>query len=145
MSRTPQIFSMNEHMTIEDHLKFMKIAIECSAMSMHYNFGGPFGAVIVRDGLIIAREGNTVLRDHDATAHAEIQAIRAACRELNTSDLSECILYTSAEPCAMCMGAIYWSNIKTVYYANTCEDTEKAGFKDIACHQEVLKPVEERR
>jgi len=110
----------------------MKIAIEESKVnSMNdYKKGGPFGAAIVKDGKIIARAHNTVIESNDATAHAEINAIRQASKILNTNDLSDCILYTSAEPCPMCLSAIIWANIKTVYYGCTRNDAGEIGFRD---------------
>ena len=95
-----------------------------------YKDGGPFGAVIVKDGEIIAKAHNTVLASNDPTAHAEVNCIRKAGQVLGTYDLSGCILYTSAEPCPMCLSAIIWANIKTVYYANTKEDAAKINFRD---------------
>ena len=110
----------------------MKIAIEESKVnSMNdYKKGGPFGAAIVKDGKIIARAHNTVIESNDATAHAEINAIRQASKILNTNDLSDCILYTSAEPCPMCLSAIIWANIKEIYYANTRKDADDIGCRD---------------
>lgn len=96
----------------------------------NYQSGGPFGAVIEKDGKIIARGHNTVLSSKDPTAHAEINTIRKAAEVLGTHDLSGCSLYVNAEPCPMCLSAIIWANIKTVYFANTKEDTEKIGFRD---------------
>ena len=110
----------------------IKKAIEESKINLANNFknGGPFGAVIVKDGRIISIEHNTVIESKDATAHAEINAIRNASKKLNTHDLSGCILYTSAEPCPMCLSAIIWANIKKVYYANTKKDANDIGFRD---------------
>lgn len=110
----------------------MKLAIEESKInsSNHYKNGGPFGAVIVKNGEIIAKAHNTVIESVDATAHAEINAIRQASKVLNTNDLSDCILYTSAEPCPMCLSAIIWANIKEIYYANTRKDADDIGFRD---------------
>lgn len=107
-------------------------AIEESRYNLknNYNNGGPFGAVIVCNGKIICSCHNTVVESHDATAHAEINAIRTASKILNTHDLSNCILYTSAEPCPMCLSAIIWSNIKEVYYCNTKKDADEIGFRD---------------
>ena len=112
--------------------EFMKIAIEESKInaSNNYRKGGPFGAVIVKDDEIIATAHNTVIESVDATAHAEVNAIRLASKNLNTHDLSNCILYTSAEPCPMCLSAIIWANIKEVYYANTKRDVDEIGFRD---------------
>lgn len=112
--------------------KFMNIAIEeaCKNNKNDFNFGGPFGAVIVKDGKIISKCTNTVILSHDATAHAEINAIRKASKKLKTHDLSGCVLYTSCFPCPMCLSAIMWSNIKSVYYFNTKEDASLIGFRD---------------
>lgn len=110
----------------------MKKAIEESKTNIVNNFknGGPFGAVIVKNGKIISTAHNTVIESKDATAHAEINAIRDASKKLNTHDLNGCILYTSAEPCPMCLSAIIWANIKKVYYANTKKDANDIGFRD---------------
>lgn len=96
----------------------------------NYKKGGPFGAAIVKDGKIIASAHNTVIEDKDATAHAEVNAIRKASKILNTHDLSGCILYTSTEPCPMCLSATIWANIKEIYYANTRKDADGIGFRD---------------
>lgn len=110
----------------------MLIAIEESKANSinNYKDGGPFGAVIVKDGKIISKGHNTVIKSKDATAHAEVNAIRKASEVLGTHDLSGCTLYTSAEPCPMCLSAIIWANIKKVYYANTKEDANNIGFRD---------------
>ena len=111
--------------------KFMKMAKECAQHGVSYNEGGPFGAVIVdKAGNIIAKGNNMVLANNDPTAHAEVTVIREACKKLETYDLSGCTLYTSCEPCPMCLSAIIWANIKEVYYACTREDAGKIGFRD---------------
>lgn len=110
--------------------KFMYDADELARKNLKLKHGGPFGAVIVKDGEVVASGYNNVLKDNDPTAHAEIQAIRAACKKLNTFDLTGCELYTSCYPCPMCLGAIIWANIKTVYYGNTKEDAANIGFRD---------------
>lgn len=111
--------------------KYMKKAKENAEIGIANNEGGPFGAVIVDNkGNIIANGNNKVLKDKDPTAHAEIVAIREACKILNTHNLSECTLYTSCEPCPMCLSAIIWSNIKNVYYACTKKDAADIGFRD---------------
>lgn len=112
--------------------KIMKVAIKEANKNLLTKFkdGGPFGAVIVKDNKIIARAHNTVLKSKDPTAHAEVNTIRKACKKLNTYDLEGCILYTSAQPCPMCLSAIIWSNIKEVYYANTKEAANEIGFRD---------------
>ena len=110
--------------------EFMKVAKELSEENITTNAGGPFGACIVKDGKIIGKGNNHVLLNNDPTSHAEIEAIRDACKNLNTYDLSDCELYTSCYPCPMCLSAIIWSNIKKVYYGNTKEDAESIGFRD---------------
>lgn len=116
----------------EMNKKAMKLAIEESKVNMENNYknGGPFGAVIVKNGKIIASAHNTVIENADATAHAEINAIRKASQILKTHDLSECILYVNAEPCPMCLSAIIWANIKEIYYANTRKEAGNIGFRD---------------
>jgi guanine deaminase len=112
--------------------KAIKLAIQESQINKENNYkkGGPFGAVIVKNGKIITSAHNTVIESIDPTAHAEINAIRQASMILKTNDLSECILYTSTEPCPMCLSAIIWSNIKEIYYANTKKDANDIGFRD---------------
>ena len=102
---------------------------------METGHGGPFGAVVVKDGKIVGRGHNEVIKNNDPTCHGEMQAIRDACRNLGTYDLSGCDLYTSAQPCPMCLSAIIWANIKTVYYGNTAEDTAAIGFRDDFIYQ----------
>ena len=111
---------------------FLKMAIEESKINSinDYSEGGPFGAVIVEEGQIISKAHNSVRKSKDATAHAEVNAIRLAGEKLGTFDLSGCVLYASAEPCPMCLSAIIWANIKEVYYANTKEHTAEIGFRD---------------
>ncbi len=110
--------------------KFMDVAIDLSDDNFEKNYGGPFGACIVKDGKIIGKGINRVIKDNDPTAHAEVVAIRNACKELGTHDLTGCEIYTSCYPCPMCLSAIIWSNIKKVYYANTKEDAANIGFRD---------------
>ena len=110
--------------------EFMKIAKELSDDNLKTNVGGPFGACVVKDGKIIGKGSNHVLMNNDPTAHAEIMAIRDACNNIGSYDLSDCELYTSCYPCPMCLSAIIWSNIKKVYYGNTKEDAEEIGFRD---------------
>jgi len=109
---------------------FMKIAKELSEDNLRTNVGGPFGACIVKDGKIIGKGSNHVLKNNDPTAHAEIEAIRDACSNINSYDLSGCELYTSCYPCPMCLSAIIWANIKKVYYGNAKEDAADIGFRD---------------
>ncbi len=110
--------------------EFMDVAIDLSDDNFDKNYGGPFGACVVKDGKIIGKGINRVIKDMDPTAHAEIIAIRNACKALKTHDLSGCELYTSCYPCPMCLSAIIWSNIKKVYYGNTKEDAADIGFRD---------------
>ena len=115
---------------------FMKIAKDCASHGMTKGEGGPFGAVITdKDGNIIAQGNNMVLANNDPTAHAEVTVIREACKKLGTYDLSGYILYTSCEPCPMCLSAIIWANIKTVYYGCTREDAGNIGFRDDAIYE----------
>jgi len=123
--------------------EYLQRAIELSIESVK-NGGGPFGAVIVKDGKIIAESNNTVTIDNDPTAHAEINAIRKACKELNSFDLSNCEIYTSCEPCPMCLGAIYWARISKIYYANSQNDAAKNGFDDSFIYDELNKPINKR-
>lgn len=110
--------------------KYMKRANELAKYSMDNNKGGCFGSVIVKDGVIVGEGYNTVTSDNDPTRHGEINAIKNTCKNLNTFDLSGCELYISAYPCPMCLGAIMWANIKTVYYGATAQDTGNIGFRD---------------
>ena len=110
--------------------KYMKRANELAKYSMDNNKGGCFGSVIVKDGVIVGEGYNTVTSDNDPTRHGEINAIKNTCKNMSTFDLSGCELYTSAYPCPMCLGAIMWANIKTVYYGATAEDTGNIGFRD---------------
>ena len=115
---------------VMDKIEIMQMGIDAADKSMLKNAGGPFGAVVVRDGEIIATSSNSVLADKDPTAHAEVNAIREACRALDTYDLSGCELYATGYPCPMCLGAIIWANIKKVYVCGLPEDAGKIGFRD---------------
>lgn len=108
----------------------MKLGIDKARETMMKNYGGPFGAVIVKDDKVIAIASNTTLKDNDPTAHAEINAIREACKKLNTYNLEGCSLYTTGYPCPMCLSAIIWANIKNVYYGTELEDAAEIGFRD---------------
>lgn len=112
--------------------KFMKEAIKEATKGIECNHGGPFGTVIVKDGKIISRGHNEVVKNHDATCHGEMVALRKAMKKLKTFDLAGCELYTTGEPCPMCLGAILWSNISKVYYGCNTIDTEIIGFRDEA-------------
>lgn len=110
--------------------KYMEVALKLSEDNLKSNEGGPFGACVVKDGIIIGKGSNHVISNNDPTAHAEIMAIRDACKKHNTYDLSDCELYTTCYPCPMCLSAIIWSNIKKVYYGNTKKDADNIGFRD---------------
>lgn len=125
--------------------RFMQAAIEQSFLGIQGAVGGPFGAVVVKDGQIIATGYNQVTALNDPTAHAEIVAIRSACEKLQTFQLEGCELYTSCEPCPMCMGAIYWARPARVFYANSKSDAEAAGFDDQFIEKEFLIPPAERK
>lgn len=122
----------------------MQEAIALSIEKMQAGFGGPFGAVVVKNGQIIARGFNNVTSSNDPTAHAEVDAIRKACKALGTFQLDDCELYTSCEPCPMCLGAIYWARPKVVYYGNTKAEAAQIGFDDQFIYDEIEKPLAER-
>jgi tRNA(Arg) A34 adenosine deaminase TadA len=125
--------------------KFMKRAIELSRQHMIANDGGPFGAVIVKEGKIVAEGWNRVTSSNDPTAHAEVSAIRKACENLQTYDLQGCEIYTSCEPCPMCLAAIYWARIDKIYYANTRSDAAAIEFDDEFLYQELVRPIDQRK
>ena len=110
--------------------EYMKIANELAANNLKTNHGGPFGACVVKDGKIIGKGSNNVLKNNDPTAHAEVMAIRDACKNINTYNLKDCEIYTTSYPCPLCLSAIMWSNINKVYYGNTKEDAADIGFRD---------------
>ena len=123
----------------------MREAIRLSLAKMRANQGGPFGAVVIRNGKIVGRGWNRVTSTNDPTAHAEIVAIRDACKRLKGFELDGCELYTSCEPCPMCLTAIYWARFKHVYYGNTCKDASKIAFDDDFIYREVKLPVSRRK
>ncbi len=125
--------------------EFMKRAIDLSREHMNLNHGGPFGAVIVKNGKIISEGWNQVFSSHDPTAHAEIQAIRKAAQNLNCFELTGAEIYTSCEPCPMCLAAIYWARIDKIYYANTRQDAAEISFDDDFIYQEVSKAIQDRK
>ncbi|MDE3125648.1 MAG: nucleoside deaminase [Bacteroidota bacterium] len=127
-----------------NELYYMREAIKVGMEGMMADHGGPFGCVIVKNGEIIARGCNKVLLLNDPTAHAEVTAIREACKVLNDFQLADCEIYTTCEPCPMCMGAIYWARPKKVYFANTREDAANIGFDDSFIYQEISLPVHQR-
>ena len=124
--------------------ELMRKAIELSVRNVSEG-GGPFGAVVAKDGEIIATGVNRVTAEHDPTAHAEVNAIRAAARKLGTFDLSGCEIYTSCEPCPMCLGAVYWARLDRMYYGNDKHDAAAAGFDDAFIYEELELKPEERR
>ena len=119
---------------------FMKIASEEAVAGARNNEGGPFGAVIVREGEVVARGHNEVLKNNDPTAHAEMVTIRRAAASLGRFDLSDCVLYTSCEPCPMCLSAIYWARIPTVFFGCSKEDAADIGFDDQAIYEYIRHP-----
>lgn len=123
---------------------FMKKAVDLAVENVN-NGGGPFGAVIVRDGKIIATGVNRVTPNNDPTAHAEVSAIRAACEKLGTFQLDGCEIYSSCEPCPMCLGAIYWAHIERLYYGCNQRDADKIGFSDEFIYKELALPSSERQ
>jgi guanine deaminase len=131
-------------MSVDSKLLYMDLAVEQADESVRVG-GGPFGAVIVdRNNIIIAKAHNEVVLNCDPTAHAEIQCIRYACSKMRTHDLTGCTLYSSCEPCSMCLSAIYWARIDKIYYGNTREDAKDIGFDDSFIYDEIAKPVEQR-
>jgi len=124
--------------------KFMREAIRLSIQMMRRGKGGPFGAVVVRDGKVVGRGSNQVTSANDPTAHAEIVAIREACKRLKTFQLDDCDLYTSCEPCPMCLSAIYWARLGNVFYGNTRKDAARINFDDDFIYREVALPIRKR-
>ena len=123
----------------------MREAIRLSLNKMHGDHGGPFGAVVVRNGKIVGRGWNQVTSTNDPTAHAEMVAIRDACKRLKTFQLDDCELYTSCEPCPMCLSAIYWARFQKVYYGNTRKDAKRIDFDDDLIYDEVAAPIAKRK
>ena len=124
---------------------FMARAIQLSIDNVHSGCGGPFGAVVVKDGTIIAEGSNQVTSTNDPTAHAEILAIRGACKNLGAFDLEGYEIYTSCEPCPMCLGAIYWARLSRVYFANADADASRIGFDDSLIYRELAQPLSQRK
>jgi tRNA(Arg) A34 adenosine deaminase TadA len=131
-------------MTNPDHDAFMREAADLARRNVIAGHGGPFGAVIVRGGKIVGRGTNLVTSTNDPTAHAEITAIRHACRELGTFSLAGCEIYTTCEPCPMCLAAIYWARLEKIFFANTREDAAKIGFDDDHLYREIPLPHDRR-
>lgn len=128
----------------EQDRNFMREAIRLASQSVERG-GGPFGAVIVKDGKIVAGSSNSVTINLDPTAHAEVSTIRAACKALGTFDLSGCDIYTSCEPCPMCLGAIYWAHLDRIFYANNRKDAAEIDFDDDFIYEEIAKPLDGRK
>ena len=128
----------------EQSREFMRRAVRLSAERMRKGDGGPFGAIIVNDGKVIAEGWNRVTSTNDPTAHAEVTAIRRACQALGTFSLKGCEIFTSCEPCPMCLGAVYWARLDAVYFAATRHDAARAGFDDARLYHEIALPVAER-
>ncbi len=126
------------------HLTFMTKAVKQAIEGLSKNEGGPFGCIIVKDNKIVGRGHNKVTSTNDPTAHAEVVAIRDACKNLNTFQLNDCILYTSCEPCPMCLGAIYWARPQKVYYACNQNDAANIGFDDAFIYKEIALPQNDR-
>ncbi len=129
----------------EQDKEFMRRAIELAQKGIDSNDGGPFGAIVVKDGEIIGEGCNRVTSTNDPTAHAEIVAIREACKNLNSFQLGGCVIYTSCEPCPMCLGAIYWARPKRMYFACSREDAANVGFDDRLIYEEIERPIAQRR
>jgi tRNA(Arg) A34 adenosine deaminase TadA len=123
----------------------MREAIRISRETLRHNHGGPFGAVVVQRGKIVGRGHNRVTSTNDPTAHAEVVAIRDACKRLKTFRLDNCDLYTSCEPCPMCLSAIYWARLRRVFYGNTRRDAARIAFDDDAIYREVARPISRRK
>src|SRR6266851_9999335 len=141
VSDSDRMLRMSMRPPTASQLELMRCAIALSAERMREGLGGPFGAVIARDGMVIACGHNQVTSAKDPTAHAEIMAIRRACKALDSFSLAGCEIYTSCEPCPMCLGAIYWARLDRVYYANTRADAAAIGFDDDAIYREFAKPI----
>lgn len=129
---------------MQGNAEFMRQAIALAIENVRSGRGGPFGAVVVKDGKVIATGVNRVTATNDPTAHAEVTAIRSACAELGTFQLKGCDVYTSCEPCPMCLAAIYWARCGAIYYGNTAADAAKVGFDDSFLYDEMKKPLAER-
>ena len=128
-----------------DKKQFMKEAVKAALRGMNNNEGGPFGCVIVKDGEIVGRGNNKVTSTNDPTAHAEVTAIRDACKNLDSFQLDGCEIYTSCEPCPMCLGAIYWARPDKLYFSCTREDAADIGFDDDFIYKEIPLPIHERK
>ena len=129
---------------MEGEARFMRMAIDLATSNVVSGAGGPFGAVIVKDGEVVATGANHVTASNDPTAHAEVTAIRNAAKALGSFELTGCVIYSSCEPCPMCLGAIYWARCEALYFAGTAQDAADAGFDDSFLYDEVRKGIGER-
>ena len=125
--------------------EFMRKALEVAREHSFKLEGGPFGAVVVKEGKVISEGWNTVTSDNDPTCHAEVNAIRKACKKLNTYDLSGCEIYSSTEPCPMCLGTVYWAKLSALYFGNARQDAARIGFDDEFIYEELNKNISERK
>jgi guanine deaminase len=132
-------------MNMKSENDFLQLAIQLATENVRSGVGGPFGAVVVRNGEVVSTGVNRVTADNDPTAHAEVNAIREACKAMGTFQLPGCVLYTSCEPCPMCLGAIYWVRLDKVVYGNTCHDAAEAGFDDHFIYEELSVPPGQRK
>ena len=128
----------------DEHMKFMRLAIELGQAGVERGDGGPFGAVVVKEGRVVGRGWNQVTSSNDPTAHAEVSAIRDACKNLQSFQLDDCTIYTSCEPCPMCLGAIYWARPKAIYFGCTKEDAASIDFDDAFIYREIVLPTSDR-
>ena len=133
----------NEFIITDNDRAFLRMACDLATENVVQG-GGPFGAVIVKDGEVIAAAGNSVTRDNDPTAHAEVNAIRKACSSLNDHILDGCVIYCSSEPCSMCLSALYWAGVSRIYYSNTATDAQHINFNDDFFYKEIQRPQLER-
>ncbi|MGB0522483.1 MAG: nucleoside deaminase [Flammeovirgaceae bacterium] len=129
---------------MERDIEFLRAAIALAKAGMESGNGGPFGAIVVRDDQIVGKGNNRVTSSNDPTAHAEVVAIRNACENLGTFQLNDCVIYSSCEPCPMCLGAIYWARPKRLVFASTREDAAAIGFDDDFIYKEIVLPIDQR-
>lgn len=145
LDEAAKAFHQDTEASLSDHDMFMDQAIETAIQGVLNNEGGPFGCIIIKDGKIIGRGNNKVTSTNDPTAHAEVIAIREACKTLNSFQLNDCIIYTSCEPCPMCLGAIYWARPEKVYYGCSKTDAAKIGFDDKFIYKELdMEPAKRK-
>jgi guanine deaminase len=140
-----RLLAVRRRPAIDGNPIFMQKAIELATQNVTSGVGGPFGALVVRDGQIVATGVNVVTSTNDPTAHAEVVAIRAACQALGDFRLTGCEVYTSCEPCPMCLAALYWSRCEAIFFGNTAADAAAAGFDDSFLYAEIARPLDQRR